>query len=89
MIFLKKNKKMINPLFISFEESFFIILIAIIIFGPKKIPDIARGMGEGVRYLKNAKNKIQNEIRRSNIVEKKRSILNKENKIHSSSIKRH
>ncbi|WP_185881842.1 Sec-independent protein translocase subunit TatA/TatB [Blattabacterium cuenoti] len=80
---------MINPLFISFEESFFIILIAIIIFGPKKIPEIARGMGEGIRYLKNAKNRIHNEIRRGNIVEKKRSILNKENKIHSSSIKRH
>ncbi|WP_185866528.1 twin-arginine translocase TatA/TatE family subunit [Blattabacterium cuenoti] len=83
---------MINPLFISFEESFFIILIAIIIFGPKKIPEIARGMGEGMRYLKNAKNKIQNELRQSDIeiVGKKRSLLKlkKENKIHSS-IKRH
>lgn len=47
-----------NFLFISIEESFFIIFIAILVFGPKKIPDIARGLGEGIRYLKNAKNEI-------------------------------
>ncbi|WP_185851512.1 Sec-independent protein translocase subunit TatA/TatB [Blattabacterium cuenoti] len=58
---------MINFLFISIEESFFIIFIALLIFGPKKIPDIARGMGEGIRYLKNAKNKIKNEIIQNSI----------------------
>ncbi|WP_185856692.1 Sec-independent protein translocase subunit TatA/TatB [Blattabacterium cuenoti] len=51
-----------NFLFISIEESFFIIFIAILVFGPKKIPEIARGLGEGIRYLKNAKTKIKNEI---------------------------
>ncbi len=56
---------MTNFLFISIEESFFIIFIAILIFGPKKIPDIARGLGEGIRYLKNAKEKIKNDIFRS------------------------
>ncbi|WP_185864966.1 twin-arginine translocase TatA/TatE family subunit [Blattabacterium cuenoti] len=52
-----------NLLFISFEESFFIIFIAIIIFGPKKIPEIARGLGEGIRFLKKAKKKIEDEIK--------------------------
>ncbi|WP_113738116.1 Sec-independent protein translocase subunit TatA/TatB [Blattabacterium clevelandi] len=80
---------MINFLFISIEESFFIIFIAIIIFGPKKIPDIARNMGEGIRYLKNAKNKIQNEINTNRIdpfSEKKQKSI-KKSKI-CSSIKR-
>lgn len=45
-------------LFINIEESFFILFIAIIIFGPKKIPEIARSMGYGVRYLKNIKKEI-------------------------------
>ncbi len=49
-------------LFISIEESFLIIFIAILIFGPKKIPGIARGLGEGVRFLKKAKEKIKKEI---------------------------
>ncbi|WP_238784447.1 Sec-independent protein translocase subunit TatA/TatB [Blattabacterium cuenoti] len=56
-----------NLLFLSIEESFFIIFVAILIFGPKKIPDIARGMGEGIRYLRNAKKKIQNSILQNNI----------------------
>ncbi|WP_185867084.1 Sec-independent protein translocase subunit TatA/TatB [Blattabacterium cuenoti] len=56
-----------NFLFISIEESFFIIFIAILVFGPKKIPDIARGLGEGIRYLKEAKTKIKNEIIQNNI----------------------
>ncbi|WP_185852089.1 Sec-independent protein translocase subunit TatA/TatB [Blattabacterium cuenoti] len=56
-----------NFLFISIEESVFIIFIAILIFGPKKIPEIARGLGEGIRYLKNAKTKIKNDIIKNNI----------------------
>ncbi|AWU43557.1 translocase [Blattabacterium sp. (Cryptocercus kyebangensis)] len=71
---------MINFLFISIEESFFIIFIAIIIFGPKKIPYIARNMGDGIRYLRNAKHKIQNEIRKSSIdyfYEKKQKSIKK------------
>ncbi|QIK16502.1 translocase [Blattabacterium sp. DPU] len=55
-----------NLLFISIEESFFIIFIAVLVFGPKKIPDIARGLGEGIRYLRDAKMKIKNEIIRNN-----------------------
>ncbi|WP_185860654.1 Sec-independent protein translocase subunit TatA/TatB [Blattabacterium cuenoti] len=71
-----------NFLFISLEESFFIIFIAILIFGPKKIPDIARGLGEGVRYLRNAKTKIKNEIIKNNIDQsiKKKEISDDEEK---------
>lgn len=49
-------------LFINFEESFFILLIALIIFGPKKIPEVARSMGHGVRYLKNFSQHFKKEI---------------------------
>lgn len=45
-------------LFINFEESFFILLIALMIFGPKKIQEIARSIGYGVRYFKNIKKEI-------------------------------
>ncbi|WP_185870444.1 Sec-independent protein translocase subunit TatA/TatB [Blattabacterium cuenoti] len=83
-----------NLLFISIEESFFIIFIALLIFGPKKIPDIARGIGEGIRYLKNARNKIQNEIMKNTIhnpIEKKKKKFfsdQKENKTNIFPIKR-
>ncbi|WP_185868968.1 Sec-independent protein translocase subunit TatA/TatB [Blattabacterium cuenoti] len=77
---------MINFLFISFEESFFIIFIAILIFGPKKIPGIARGLGEGIQHLKNAKKKIKNEIFMQN--SKKNKIEKKEKNAPPYSIKR-
>ena len=35
------------------------------VFGADKIPDVAKGMGKGMRTLKNATNDIKGEIQRS------------------------
>ena len=53
------------PLFISSTEIVFILFVVIMIFGADKIPDIAKGMGKGMRSLKNATNDIKGEIKRS------------------------
>ena len=53
------------PLFISSTEIVFILFIVIMVFGADKIPDIAKGMGKGMRTLKNASNDIKTEIQRS------------------------
>ena len=55
----------LTPLFISSTEIVFILFIVIMIFGADKIPDIAKGMGKGMRSLKNATNDIKWEIKRS------------------------
>lgn len=52
-------------LFISSTEIVFILFIVILVFGADKIPDIAKGMGKGMRTLKNATNDIKTEIQRS------------------------
>lgn len=44
-------------------ELIFIVLIIIMLFGSKKIPELARGLGKGMREIKNATNDIQQEIR--------------------------
>ncbi len=44
-------------------ELFFIVLIIIMLFGSKKIPELARGLGRGMREIKNATGDIQREIR--------------------------
>jgi len=49
-------------LFISGTEITFILFIVVMVFGADKIPDIARGMGKGMRTLKNATNDIKHEI---------------------------
>lgn len=55
----------LTPLFISSTEIIFILFIVIMIFGADKIPEIAKGMGKGMRSLKNATNDIKGEIKRS------------------------
>ena len=43
-------------------ELFFIVLVIIMLFGSKKIPELARGLGKGMREIKNATGDIQREI---------------------------
>ena len=45
-----------------FEELTVILLISVLIFGPKKIPEVARGLGEGLRAMKKATDDIKREI---------------------------
>lgn len=56
---------------IGAPELFVIVLVVIIFFGSKKIPELMRGLGKGMREFKNATGEIQQEIRKSaNTIEK-------------------
>ncbi len=52
-------------LFISGQEIVFIVFIVVMLFGANKIPEIARGLGQGMKYVKNATNEIKREINES------------------------
>ncbi|WP_044639553.1 Sec-independent protein translocase subunit TatA/TatB [Siansivirga zeaxanthinifaciens] len=52
-------------LFISGAEIAFILFIVIMVFGADKLPEIARGMGKGMRVLKDATNDVKREINNS------------------------
>ena len=43
----------------------FILFIVVMVFGADKIPEIARGLGKGMRMLKDATNDIKTEITKS------------------------
>jgi sec-independent protein translocase protein TatA len=49
-------------LFISGAEIFVILVIVLMLFGADKIPGMARGLGKGMRQLKDATNDIKKEI---------------------------
>ncbi len=49
-------------LFISGPEIFFVLVIVVMLFGAKRIPEIARGLGKGMRQIKDATNDIKKEI---------------------------
>ncbi len=61
-------------LFIGTPEVFVIIIVAILIFGPEKIPEIAKNLGKGIRTLRDTTTDIKNEI----IRESAKSNLKKE-----------
>ena len=52
-------------LFISGPEIMVVMLIVVMLFGADKIPEIARGLGKGMRQVKDATNDIKREINES------------------------
>lgn len=42
-----------------------ILLVVLLLFGAKKIPELARGLGKGIREFKDATTEIKQEIERS------------------------
>lgn len=48
--------------FLAFQEVVVILVIAVLVFGPKKIPEIARGLGEGLRAMREATDDIKREV---------------------------
>ena len=51
--------------FISGAEILVIFLIILLLFGADKIPDIAKGLGKGIRQVKDATQEIKSEIQKS------------------------
>ena len=52
-------------LFISGAEIFVVLIITVMLFGADKLPEIARGLGKGMRQVKDATNDIKREIKNS------------------------
>lgn len=44
------------------QEIILVALVVLLLFGGKKIPELMRGLGNGVREFNSAKNSIKNEI---------------------------
>lgn len=45
-------------------EVFLVILVMLMFFGSDKLPEIAKGLGKGLRELNDAKNTVQEEIKK-------------------------
>ncbi|MDG5492823.1 twin-arginine translocase TatA/TatE family subunit [Psychroserpens sp. SPM9] len=52
-------------LFLGFQEILFILVIVVMVFGADKIPEVARGLGKGMRMLRDATSDIKSEITKS------------------------
>ena len=45
-------------------EIFLILLIVLVLFGAKKLPDLAKGMGEAIREFRKASRDVQDEVQK-------------------------
>jgi sec-independent protein translocase protein TatA len=52
-------------LFISGQEIFLIVIVVLILFGANKMPELAKGLGKGMREFKKAADDIKREIENS------------------------
>ena len=50
------------PLFISATEIAFILFVLVMVFGADKIPEIAKGLGHGIRGIKGATEEIKGQV---------------------------
>lgn len=47
---------------LGFSEIMIILVVILLLFGAKKIPELMRGLGRGMREFSDAKNNIRKEI---------------------------
>ncbi|MFQ5753009.1 MAG: twin-arginine translocase TatA/TatE family subunit [bacterium] len=52
---------------IGMQELIIIFLVVLLLFGAKRLPELARGLGKGIREFKKAANEIKGEIDVSDI----------------------
>jgi len=49
-------------LFLSGQDTVVILLVALVLFGGKKLPELARGLGQGIREFKDASEGVKRDI---------------------------
>ena len=63
----------------SFSETIFLFFLALVIFGPKKLPEIARQVGKYLNEFRRASNEfkaqIEQEIAHLEVEEKRQTLL--------------
>ena len=65
---------MVTPLFIGgigMPEVLLIVLVVLLFFGGKKIPELMKGIGKGVRSFKEGMNNVEKEIDEIKDIEQK------------------
>ena len=70
-------------LFISGGEIIIVVLVVLLLFGAKSIPDVARMLGKGMNEFRRASDEIKREFRANtsditDVVEETKTELNKE-----------
>lgn len=76
---------MLNSILLIFNlgtgEIIVIVLVVLLLFGGKKIPELMRGLGKGVKSFKQGMNEVEEEIKNADPIDGKKESSNQEKKI--------
>ena len=61
-------------------------VIALIFIGPKKLPELARGLGRGIKEFQKAKNELLDEVNNEEFAEEQRKIEAEVKSNHATSV---
>ena len=61
-------------------------VIALIFIGPKKLPELARGLGRGIKEFQKAKNDLLDEVNNEEFAEEQKKIEEEIKKNHDASV---
>jgi sec-independent protein translocase protein TatA len=59
---------MMNPTFLAmlgWPEIIGILVVVLVLFGAKKLPELARGLGQGIKEFKKATREVQDDLQRA------------------------
>lgn len=58
---------MSSPLFamLGWPEIIGILVVVLVLFGAKKLPELARGLGQGIKEFKKATREVQDDLQRA------------------------
>ena len=58
---------MISPMFafLGWPEIIGILIIVLVLFGAKKVPELMKGLGSGIKEFKKASREVQDEVQRA------------------------
>lgn len=54
---------MMYPLFIGTWEIVLIVAVVLLLFGGRKIPELMKGLGQGVKSFKEGMNEVEKEVK--------------------------
>jgi len=61
----KNLQKMMNLIGLGGQEIIIVALVILVLFGGKKIPELMRGLGQGIKEFNKAKANIETEVNES------------------------
>ena len=75
------NSILLSILNLGTGEIIVIVLIVLLLFGGKKIPELMRGLGKGVKSFKQGMNEVEEEIKSADPIDDKKESSNQGKKI--------